>query len=79
MFKQYVEDSKCVEEATSYLEIFNYSVGFLSSHHFSHFLSSEPLLAVWRFLGTARSPVLVLVGMKEDEKNDGMRENPPSN
>lgn len=28
MFQQYVEECKCVEEATSYLEIYNYSVSF---------------------------------------------------
>lgn len=28
MFRDYVTECKCVEEATSYLEIFNYTVSF---------------------------------------------------
>jgi len=63
MFKQYVEDCKCVEEATSYLEIFNYSV----SSYFISFLTDNlfHLNYYWRCgdsSGLPALPSLVLLG-----------------
>ncbi|KAM7223811.1 hypothetical protein V8F06_000827 [Rhypophila decipiens] len=41
MFQQYVQDCKCVEEATSYLEIYNYSDGSLNTSEEHRFRFDE--------------------------------------